>query len=343
VNLKVKTKPGAQMRIVFDENIGDVLRAEGTGDMEVTYNQKAGLNLVGEYVIESGDYLFTLESLISKRFYIEQGSSIKWNGSPFEGQMDISTIYKLRAKLKNIIPSIYDDVNYERMSPIELRLNMDGTIASPEIGFGINLPSTNENGRGQLRNALSTENCLNQQVFSLLILNSFTQCEVFGEEVNYAVGKSTAYEAMSNQLSNWLSQISDDVDVGFTYRPEFSGAEGEQISPEQVEVALSTQLFDDRLIIDGNVGYGDQSLSSAEKTTDVVGEFTIEYKIRPDGRLRVKAFNHVNDRSYIENDNLYVQGVGISYRREYNRFGDVLREMFGKKEKEAEVEEIEEE
>ena len=339
VNLKVKSKPGAQMRIVFDEAIGDVLRAEGTGDMEITFNQKDGLNLKGEYVIESGDYLFTLESLISKRFYIEQGSSIKWNGSPFKGLMDITTNYKLRAKLKNIIPDIYDDVNYERMTPIELRLKMSGLVEAPDIGFDINLPATNENGRGQLRSALSTENCLNQQVFSLLILNSFTQCEVFGEDVNYAVGKSTAYEAMSNQLSKWLSKISDNVDVGFTYRPEFSGQEGEQISPEQVEVALSTQLFDDRLILDGNVGYGDQSVNSTEKSSDVVGEFTIEYKIRPDGRLRVKAFNHVNDRSYIENDNLYVQGVGLSYSREYSKFGELMREMFGKKEKETSAEE----
>lgn len=340
VNMRIKASPKAEMRLVFDETTGDMLRAKGEGELAINFSKEKGLDIIGEYVIESGDYLFTLEGVVNKRFYIEQGSSIKWNGDPLTAQMDISTSYRLRTQLKNILADVYSDVNYEGMTQIELMLNMDNTIADPLISFDINLPNTPENGRSQMRTMLTSENCLNQQVFSLIIIKSFTQCiDLADDGGNQAqgIGRKTAYETMSNQLSNWLSRISDDVDIGVHYNPEIADEDG-QISPETMEVALSTQLFNDRLILDGNVGYGDQTVNTSTRNSDVVGEVTIEYKIRADGRLRVKAFNHVNDRSYIENDNLYVQGVGITYRRDCNRWGELWRETFAKKEKSPEVE-----
>ncbi|MEQ8323106.1 MAG: translocation/assembly module TamB domain-containing protein [Vicingaceae bacterium] len=334
LKMKVRATPGAIMRLVFDENVGDVLRARGSGDFEVNYNNEKGLDMTGELVIESGDYLFTLETLVNKKFFIQQGSTIKWNGDPLKGVMNITTSYRLRTKLKNILPNIYQDVNYERLTPVELQLLMKDEIESPTFDFNVDLPNTNINGKNQLNALLSSKECMNQQVISLLVLNTFTPCEGYNSDPQTSVGKNQAYETMSNQLSNWLSKISDDVDVGFTYRPEI--ADQNEVTPEQVEVALSTQLFNDRLILDGNVGYGDQSLNNTTRNTDVVGEFTIEYKIRQDGKLRIKAFNMVNDRSYIENDNLYVQGVGLAYTRDYNTFKQLMKEVFGKKEEEPE-------
>lgn len=336
LRMKLRIQTGAEMRLVFDESIGDVVNAHGTGNLEILYTRRKGLEIVGEYEIVSGDYFFTLQSIINKRFYIERGSSIRWNGNPYLAELNILTSYKLRAKLANILPAIDQNrAAYEKKVPVDLRLKMTGVIESPVIGFDIYLPTSSETIRSQLRTELSNESCMNQQIFSLLVLNSFYPCESVAQSAasNTSAVKNSAYETLSNQLSNWLSTLSEDVDVGFSYRPE--EVAGETYSPEQVEVALSTQLFNDRLIIDGNVGYGTQSSNSSlnQNTKDVVGEFTIEYKLIPDGKLRVKAFNQVNDRSYIENDNLYVQGVGISYRHDYESWGELFREIFGKKRK----------
>ena len=288
----------------------------------------------GDLVIESGDYLFTLETVVNKKFYIAQGSTIKWNGDPLKGEMDITTSYRLRTKLKNILPPIYDAAIYERMTPVELQLKMTDFVESPTFSFGVNLPNSNANVRSQLDGILGSQDCMNQQVLSLLVLNAFTPCDGLGPDPQTSTAKTTAYETMSNQLSNWLSKISDDFDVGFTYRPEIQ--DGTDVTPEQVQVALSTQFFNDRLIIDGNVSKGDQSLNTTQRNTDVVGEFSIEYKIREDGKLRIKAFNHVNDRSYIENDNMYVQGMGFVWRKEWGGLDD-QKAGKGKKEEEEEV------
>jgi hypothetical protein len=114
-----------------------------------------------------------------------------------------------------------------------------------------------------------------------------------------------------------LSQISNDFNIGINYMP------GDRVSDEQLEVALSTQLLDDRLIIDGNLDVSGSNANS-QKTSAIVGDFNIEYKLTPDGRFRVKAFNRSNDLSLYTQYSPYTQGVGIFYRKEFNN----IREFF---------------
>ena len=123
-----------------------------------------------------------------------------------------------------------------------------------------------------------------------------------------------------------LSRISDDVDIGFNYKP------GDNVSQEEFEVALSTQLFDDRLTIDGNFGMTyDRSEQSA---SNIVGDVDIGYKLTPDGQWVLKVFNHSNVNSWYNYSNYdqtspYTQGVGIAFRKDFNK----LSELFESKKK----------
>ncbi len=309
LDMRLEISPKAMVRLVFDEFEQDVVEAKGSGVLNMHYDPKNSLSLQGEYTLNSGNYVFRLQSVVNKRFIIEPGSKIKWNGDPYRGEMNLVTTYKTRARLIDILPEIYSDVNYKRNIPVHLQLKMTQTIEEPVIGFEVYLPESNENVRQQLRAELSDETCLNQQVFALLILTSFYPCENFENSPTTAAGRETAFEAMSNQLSGWLSNINENVDVGISYTP---GEEGE--TPDQLEVAVSTQLFNDRVVLDGNVSSGNQTQSNPDQ---VAGEGSIEYLIRPDGKLSVKVFNKVNERAYIENDDLYIQGVGLKWVHDF--------------------------
>jgi hypothetical protein len=96
------------------------------------------------------------------------------------------------------------------------------------------------------------------------------------------------------------------------------------VSAEQLEVALSTQLLDDRLIIDGNIDVSGSSASS-QKTSSIVGDINVEYKLTPDGRFRVKAFNRSNDLSLFNDYAPYTQGVGIFYRKDFDNIHELFR------------------
>jgi len=70
---------------------------------------------------------------------------------------------------------------------------------------------------------------------------------------------------------------------GLNYKP------GDDLSQEEFEVALSTQLFDDRLTIDGNFGMTyDRSQQNA---SNIVGDVDIGYKLTPEGQWVLKVFN----------------------------------------------------
>ena len=134
--------------------------------------------------------------------------------------------------------------------------------------------------------------------------------------LNSGLGANST-ELLSNQLSNWLSQISKDVNIGVNYRP------GSELSDDELEVALSTQLFNDKLSIDGNVQTG------TRKTSNIVGDVNVEYKLTNDGRFVLKGFNKSNSADLINTNSSYTQGIGIFYRREFN----FIRELFKRKKK----------
>ena len=190
---------------------------------------------------------------------------------------------------------------------------MTGNLFNPDLSFGIYFPNMREQDRQAVYAVLDTndQGLMNQQALSLLVLNSFsTSGTGMSNPVNPAA-------IMSNTLSSMLSQISNDFNIGINYVP------GDRMTDEQLEVALSTQLLDDRLTIDGNLDVSSNS-DNTQGTSSIVGDVNVEYKLTPDGRFRIKAFNRSNDLSLLNNYSPYTQGVGIFYRKEFNNFNELF-------------------
>ena len=206
---------------------------------------------------------------------------------------------------------------------------MTNRLMNPNIKFDIYLPSAEEETRSRLKGALNTDDEMSKQFLSLLVINSFMPdpnrvnsggTGSSGNNFGAAGVGVTTSELLSNQLSNWLSQISNDFDIGVNYRP------GDEISSDEVEVALSTQLLNDRITINGNLDMGGNQISttSATTTSNIVGDFNVDIKLNRSGKLRMKAFNRANDNFLYENSP-YTQGVGLSYHEEFNDFSVLLK------------------
>jgi hypothetical protein len=89
-------------------------------------------------------------------------------------------------------------------------------------------------------------------------------------------------------------------------------------------VNLQTQLFNDRVSIDGNVGTANNATTS-QNTTNMVGEFNVEVKLTDDGMVRIRVFNRSNQYLLLSNDVPYTQGVGLFYRREFENASDLFK------------------
>jgi hypothetical protein len=333
LNFDLKIEPEAKVTIIFDPSIGDVITARGEGSMKLEINTLGNFNMFGQYELTQGNYLFTLRNIVNKRFQLSPGSKMMWDGDPYQARLDIEAIYNLRASLYELMPE--DSTGrYRRRVPVELILDLGGYLLNPEINFDIKIPDADEFVQNRLQSVLYVnesnvnEQELNQQVFGLLVLNRFMPPSSGSNQSTAsrgAPGMNNAYELLSNQLSSWLSSVSNDFDVGVSYRP------ADEVSQEEIDVSLSTEILNDRLILDGNFGYiADNENVSSERASNFIGEFMVEYKLKRDGRLRVRGFNRSNNDDLLQLNSPYTQGVGIFYREDFNKFSEIWRKYFGK-------------
>ncbi|MGQ1785764.1 translocation/assembly module TamB domain-containing protein [Saccharicrinis sp. GN24d3] len=345
LNMGVEITPDAQVQVIFDPTVGNVLKSWGKGNLQIQMNKEGKVSFLGEYKAEKGDYLFSLENVVNKRFNINRGGSVIWEGDPYDAIIDITATYKLKTSLQPLTrtsSSYGEESDISTRVPINCDLILSERLSQPKINFNITAPTLEQSTQNIIQEAISTDEELNRQVLSLLVLNKF-----YTPSYNSASGNSSTvnsanlantytYELLSGQLSNLVSQMIEDVDVGISYRPE------DEISSEQIEVALSTQIFNDRVTLNGNVEYGKYGkLSSTNaNSSNIVGDFDLDVKLNKSGSLRAKAYTHSNDDFSFDNSPT-TQGVGLSYQEEFDTVGELLRKYWnwfkGKGKKEDEI------
>lgn len=321
LNLEVEITPDAYAELIFDSRIGDVIKGRGSGSMVFKYDTYEDFKMYGAYKVDQGEYLFTLQNIINKRFDIEPGGIITWSGNPYDAEIDLDAYYGAKASLSDLIPG-FEAVtgDTKRRIPVNCHMMLSEQLMNPSIKFDIELPSAPQETQQQVANILSTEDEMNRQIFSLLALNSFVTPDHLvssGAEGNLNSQNAavvTTFEFFSNQMSNWLSQISNDFDVGINYRPS------DLLTYREVELLLSTQLFDDKVSINGNFGY--REMQAVENSSNFVGDFDVDVKLNSTGNLRLKAYTHTNDRIFYESKTK--QGVGFLYKEEFDTWDELI-------------------
>ncbi|MCK5821403.1 MAG: translocation/assembly module TamB domain-containing protein, partial [Bacteroidales bacterium] len=273
-------------------------------------------NISGDYLISQGDYQFTLQNMPLKRFEIEPGGRVMLNGPIRNAEINLDANYSTNAVLYDLV---LDETNTDlrQRIPVECHLLMNGKLDNPELKFDIVLPPNSDDiARSQLSNLSQDE--MNIQIFSLLILNKFSPLPGLSSSAARGyenAGIATTTEVLSNQLNYLLSQINNDFDVGFNYRP------GDELTSDEVAVALKAQLLEDRMTINVN---GNVDVRSVETDANqLVGDVQVEYKITPSGKILVKAFTRANDRRLYEYSQ-YTQGFGVFFREEFDSFASLM-------------------
>jgi hypothetical protein len=323
LNMNLEVTPDAEIQIIFDSKAGDVMKGHGSSEnLHVTLNKKGDFAILGDYLIEDGVYNFTLGPIINKPFSVENGGKITFNGDLSDAEIDLKASY---LNLKASLASVLDDQSMTERVRVEPQLNLSGKLFTPVIGFDIYLPDADEETRTRLRNAISTQEELTRQVSALLLINNFISNG--NNSVSTATSASsavaaTSLEMISNQVSNMLSQLSKNVDIGLNIRPGSNA-----ISPQEAQLALSTQLLNNKVVLNGNFdvrGTGNATTSQLPgNTNQLTGDFNAEIKLTE--KLRFKVFNRFNDTYYTSGLSPYTQGVGIFYNQDFNKFSDLFR------------------
>jgi len=328
----LQVTPEAEVQIIIDKKLGDIIKANGSGNLKMEVNPNKDLfKIYGDYNIEKGDYLFTLQGVINKKFKIEDGSTLSWNGDPTDATVNIKATYKVKTALNQLLADYTG--RFDNRVPVDCQILLTQKLMSPGIKFNIDVPNVDNETKALVESALNTEDNINRQFLSLLIINSFlpptgvvstgtTQQETSTSSLGSGFSKNTLSEMLSNQLSNWLSQWSKSFDIGINYRPG-SATTTNNLSSDQVELAVSTQLLDDRVSLNGNV-----NMATRNNNNPIAGDFSLDIKLNKTGKLRFKAFARSNDEIMTStSQQTYTTGAGIVYREEFNNFKDLLHRI----------------
>ncbi len=340
LDLNISIEQGTYSEIIFDKQAGDIIKSYGGGDLKFNIDTRGDFSMYGTYFIDKGTYNFTLANIISKEFDINKGSRITWTGIPYEAISNINATYH---QYVSFLPIITDSItrnssDAKRRYPVDLDLNLNGSILHPEFDLGITIldkyPSSLSGDVTAFRNTLaSNPNELNRQVFSLLLFKQFSPPNEFS-----GVGNATQNlnELLSNQLSTWLSQVDPNLQI------QVDVTQMSQNSTNNFNMRFSYTLLDGRLRVsmDGLVNGQNNNAGSTQQNnnSNMIGEWTVEYLISEDGKTRLKLFNKANQNSVISNNNGNVSsstGFSVAHTQEF----DNVKELFKSKKKKKEEEE----
>ncbi|MCK9310733.1 MAG: translocation/assembly module TamB [Bacteroidales bacterium] len=327
----------ATLRLLIDPASSDSLVVRGEAALSFSIDRSGKMSLTGTYHLDEGSYLVSLESVIKRKFDIESGSTITWNGDPMDAAISINAIYTVRTSPSNLIEDQIKDqmtglsdadanANKQRY-PFLVYLKLRCELLKPEISFEIKLPPEEKgilNGAVNAKLILLNENpsALNKQVFALLVLGRFIQENPLQTETNgvSSVTRATVGKLLSAQLNQWSSKIVPGVELNFDVQSYDEYQSGQSQGRTQVDIGLKKQLFNDRLsILVGGVVDVEGEKAKQNSASDITSDFTLEYKITKDGRYRLKGFRQNQYEGAIEGQ-LIETGVGIQYVRNFNKW-----------------------
>ena len=358
LTLNITITEDAIVEIIFDDNTGEVLRGQGNGDLSLSMDRLGNFNMYGNFKITKGDYLFTNFRVVRKPFELLPGGEIRWDGDPYDANLNVSAKYKdLTASVYTLISEYITDPGgaqaavYEQSrerTDVDLTMKLTGSLLHPDIGFDIAFPSLSGELKGYVNTKVNSlkanENAMLQQVVGLLITRSFLPT-TSGTGSGFLLSEgldNTLSELISATLSSYLGGLLGDlIPTGTVLSgielqmsldlPITQGNVEDETNilddPSATVVALDLPLefFNDRLEVKvgGDYVTGATTVSQSEYWA---GDVTFGYKLTPDGRLKIRAYNQ--NTLTVEGRKNKV-GVGLAYRREY----DNLAEFLGRKNK----------
>ncbi len=161
--------------------------------------------------------MFTLgKSIVSKKFNIENGGRLSFNGALENAEIDLKAVYQMSINT-SLAPVTHDPEDEAIRYAVEPQLMLSGRLFNPTVKFEINLPNADEQQRTNFRNAIASEEVLSRQFMYLLVTTNF-----YDDQASAAMGNTgassalsaTTIEMLSNQLNNWISQINENFNLG---------------------------------------------------------------------------------------------------------------------------------
>jgi len=320
MNLNIHMNHNCPVKLKMDNVEDGFITTYGTGVLHADYHNKGGFSLNGTYKIQEGKYRLYLQDIIFRDLILQNGSNVIFNGNPFDADIHLICWHTLQSvPLSDLTNAVYTQNNRVKVICI---LDITGHLGNMNFKFDLNLPNVSDETRQIVKSYISTEEEMNRQLIYLLGFGRF-----YTNEYARSNGETNTTQAVNSLISSTLSgQINQMLSnaVGTNSKWNFgTGISTGEHGWEDVDVegTLSGKLLDDRLLINGNIGYRDNSMTN---NSSFIGDFDVRWRLSSTGNTYLKAYNLTNDR-YFTKSTLNTQGVGATYQRDFESWRDLFR------------------
>ena len=336
VNMQINANPYAKIDVILDETTGDVIKAQGSGKLNITAGTTDELTMRGRYDIEEGEYTFNFQTFLKTPFTLQKGY-IEWQGDPYLANLNIDAIYRAQqVDLSNIPTSRPTSTKGD----VDIIFKLRGTLKDPRPEFEFQFPFDNPLksdpiASEYLKTYQADQNELNKQVTSLLLFNTFMtgnesllSSNNTGNFVARSVGQLLS-STLTSSLNGWLQKLLNTNSVNLYTNINTSDINfGKGANQKQIQnvgnFGVKTAFLNNKLLVTvgGDVDYKLISAGTGNSNFLFTPDVSFEYLISPDGRLRVIGFNRsdadIGDLAGITRRNR--TGLQLSYRKEFDSF-----------------------
>jgi len=343
VNMELTANPLVKIDVILDEATGDVIKAQGSGKLNITVGTSDPLTIRGRYDIEQGAYTFNFQTFLKTPFTLQQGY-IEWSGDPYLAKLNIDAVYRAENVDLSNIPTSTGFSNAK--GDVDIIFELRGTLKDPSPQFEFQFPFDNPLKSDPIATEyLKTryqgdQNELNNTVTSLLLFNTFLtndQSLLSGNNTGNFVTRSVGQilsNTLSSSLNNWLRKLFNTNSVNLYTNINTADFNFQRAATAQNEIqnvgnfGVKTTFLNNKLLVKvgGNVDYNKIGQTSTNSNSNFLftPDVSFEYVISPDGRLRVIGFNRsetdIGDIAGLTLSNR--TGIQLSYRKDFDSFAE---------------------
>ncbi len=246
----------------------------------------------------------------TEEFTIKDNSYVTFRGAPYDAEMNVDAIYRVRTSVAPLMDGVTDPTNpsYTRIFNVETLLSLKGSLLTPAIKLNFEIPELNtltSNSSeidNRIRQIKSDEPELNKQVVALIAVNRFIPVNQGFTGGNPT--SSSVSELVADQVNRVLAPI------GLTLGADVRGQNANSYR-------ANLELLNRRINVSANY---DQNVSR-----NATYNAELAYKIKEDGSLSAKASSRSSNNPVLQNDNVNTFGLGIFFKKEFNSLKDIFR------------------
>lgn len=342
VTSNIEVSKEAEFNLIVDQGNGDFIKLKGQAQLNGGIDPSGKVSLTGNYILEEGAYELSF-NFIRRRFEIQQGSSITWNGEPTSGIMDVTAVYVAETAPIDLVQqqlagATQAELNtYKQRLPFELQLSLKGELLKPQISFDIELPEGNYlvgsdvistvNTRLEQVRAEPAE--LNKQAFALVLLNRFVSENPFDSSAGGTSVESLARQSVSKLLTEQLNNLAGDllggINLSFNLESTDDYTTGELKNRTDLNVAASKQLLNDRLKVSIGSNFDlEGPQRTGRQTNNIAGDIAVDYQLSKDGRYLLRAYR--KDQYLVAVEGQVIEtGLSFILNMDYNRFREIFQ------------------